>query len=248
MLWIVTIRDHQFKLLGRLRVEKIVGQKEAELQLGQGIYEAKLYALAVPRTVALVSETNIQDLARVLRFKSGRDKLALNDAGVVDGKQIQTLRELTPESAQLLPERWGHRGGSGLGRGGAGFGGSPEENREVERGAVSHVTWEYKQNGWNVESVEQDKCGYDLLCTKSGIEEHVEVKGIRGLDPSFIITAGEVRSADCDVNHVFCIVTEALDKPHTLRFTGKEFRKRYELEPLSFRATTRAIGNKQAAK
>jgi hypothetical protein len=43
--------------------------------------------------------------------------------------------------------------------------------------------WEYKQNGWSVESVEQDKCGYDLLCANSSIEEHVEVKGIRGPDP-----------------------------------------------------------------
>jgi hypothetical protein len=62
------------------------------------------------------------------------------------------------------------------------------------------VKREYKQNGWNVESVEQDKCGYDLHCTKSSLEEHVEVKGIRGLDPSFIITAGEVRRAGSDVN------------------------------------------------
>jgi Domain of unknown function (DUF3883) len=414
LLWIVTIRDYQLKLLGRLRVEKIVGQKEAELLLGPEIYEAEFHALAVPNTVELVSEINIQDLAKVLRFKSERDKLALNDAGAVDGKQIQTLRELTPESAQLLAERWGHRsakhsgprfwwvsqnqtwqqessggylwaplinksghvpfhwetmrdiqpkdlifhhvrgeilavsqarsvayrsprpsefansndawalnglkvdcsythfrnaikvsdymeqirpllpqkyspltksekgaqlylvsipdslgrlllklsaipappdpegtpsseiGTSGLGRGGAGFGGSPEENREVETAAISHVTREYEQNSWNVESVEQDKCGYDLLCTKCSIEEHVEVKGIRGQDPSFIITVGEVRSASHDVNHVFCIVTEALDKPHTLRLTGKEFLKRYELEPLSFRATTRAMGNKQA--
>lgn len=118
----------------------------------------------------------------------------------------------------------------------------------MERAAVNHVTGEYKENGWNVESVEQKKCGYDLLCTKSSIEEHVEVKEIRARDPSFIITTGEVRSAACDANHVFCVVTEALDKPQTHRFTGREFLERYELEPLSFRATPRMIGNKKAAR
>lgn len=249
MLWVVTIRDHRFKLLGRLRVEKIVNQKEAKRLRGKGIYPAKLHALAVPNTVEFVSEIDIQDLAKMLRFKSGRDRLALNDAGSVDGKQIQTLREVTPESARLLSERWGKRSAKHVvphepgdptrletGRAGA-FGGSPEENREVESAAVSHVTREYMQKGWNVKSVEQDKCGYDLLCTKGSIEEHVEVKGIRGPEGSFIITAGEVRSAGRDANHVFCIVTKALDKPHTLRFTGAEFLGRYELEPLSFRAT-----------
>jgi len=415
-LWIVTIRDHRFKLLGRLSVERIVSQKEAEQLLGKDIYEAEWHALAVPSTLEHVSETDIQDLAKTLRFKSGHDKLALNDEGGVDGKQIQTLRELTADSAQLLAERlerrsatsngqrhwwvsqnrtwkqessggylwapligkggrvpfhwetmrevrpgdlifhyvrgqivamsqarsvayhsprpsefdkssdaWALNGrkvdcsythfrkainvsdhmeeirpllpekyspltrsgrgselylvsipdflgrlllrlsaipaplepgdtasseidSSRLGRGGAGFGGNPEENRQVERAAVSHVTREYKQSGWNVESVEQDKCGYDLLCTKGTIEEHVEVKGIRGLDPSFIITAGEVRNACRDTNHVFCLVTQALDKPQAIRFTGRELLQRYELEPLSFRASPRTIGNKQATR
>ena len=63
----------------------------------------------VPDTVELVSEIDIQDLAEMLRFNSVRDRLALDDAGGVDGKQIQTLRELNPESARLLSERWGKR-------------------------------------------------------------------------------------------------------------------------------------------
>jgi hypothetical protein len=109
MLWIVTIRYRRFKLLGRLRVEKIVSQKEAELQLGKDIYPAELHAIAVPGTVESLSEIDIQDLAEMLRFNSVRDRLALDDAGGVDGKQIQTLRELNPESARLLSERWGKR-------------------------------------------------------------------------------------------------------------------------------------------
>jgi hypothetical protein len=59
---------------------------------------------------------------------------------------------------------------------GAGFGTS-ETDQVVEKAAISHVTKYYQKKGWTVTSVESEKCGYDLVCTKDSIQEHVEVKG-----------------------------------------------------------------------
>ncbi len=119
---------------------------------------------------------------------------------------------------------------------GTGFG-NPETNRKVERAAVSHVTQWYESRGWNVESVETQKQGYDLLCVKGADEEHVEVKGKQGDSPSFIITAGEVRQAENDSDFVICVVALALKKERKLhRYTGKEFVEKFNLSPIAYRA------------
>lgn len=119
---------------------------------------------------------------------------------------------------------------------GGGFS-SPETSRKVEQAAVSFVKTYYEQNHWSVESVESEKCGYDLLCTKSHIQEHVEVKGIQGNLVSFIITNGEVKQSRSDKKFVLCAVTSALTNPTLHRFSSSEFRKRFALEPISFHAS-----------
>jgi hypothetical protein len=119
---------------------------------------------------------------------------------------------------------------------GGGFG-NPETNRKVEQAAVSFVKNYYEQNHWSVESVESEKCGYDLLCTKNSIQEHVEVKGIQGNLVSFIITNGEVRQSQSNENFVLCAVTSVLSNPTLHRFSAIEFRKKFALEPISYRAS-----------
>lgn len=148
---------------------------------------------------------------------------------IKERKYIRELEELTVEiEGQKVEESL---------RFGAGFG-DPETNRRVERAAVSFVTNWYKARGWSVLSVEAEKCGYDLLCKKDAIEEHIEVKGIQAAGVSFIITSGEVRQARGNPLFMICVVTSALsDKPQMLRFTGDDFIKKFDLEPLSFRAS-----------
>jgi|GEM_PF-903435 len=119
---------------------------------------------------------------------------------------------------------------------GGGFG-SPETNRKVEQAAISFVKTYYEQNQWSVESVESEKCGYDLLCTKNSIQEHVEVKGIQGDLVSFIITNGEVRQSRSDEKFVLCAVTSALANPILHKFSPSEFREKFALEPISYRAS-----------
>ncbi len=162
--------------------------------------------------------------------------------------RLKPVGDAKVEAAMIeeLPEQ--HRAG---GRG-AGFG-SPENNKRVEQAAITTThTW-YEKQGWTVKSVERDKCGYDLRCTRGDLEEHVEVKGIQGDQPIFIITAGEVRCLMLDRRQVTCVVTNALaPSPRLLRYSRDEFLGLYDLEPLAFRAEPKAeqagTGRVKAAK
>jgi Domain of unknown function (DUF3883) len=84
----------------------------------------------------------------------------------------------------------------------------PITNKEVENEAVSLVTKWYEERGWNVDNVETEKRGYDLLCYKGRLEEHVEVKGTQGAVPSYFITANEYECAKEDPLFILCVVTE----------------------------------------
>lgn len=124
---------------------------------------------------------------------------------------------------------------------GAGFG-DPEMNSEVEDAAVRAVTAYYVNNKWDVHDVSKEKRGYDLRCVKRGKEEHVEVKGIRGERPSFIITAGEVKAAEQDPRFVLHIVTSALSRaPQHSRYTGVEMLQRFDLKPISYQASLQSM-------
>ena len=75
---------------------------------------------------------------------------------------------------------------------------------------------------------------------KGSSEKHIEVKGVQGDSPAFIITAGEVRQAQNNSNFVICVVTSVLkNNPKLFRYLGKEFVDKFELAPLAFRAILR---------
>lgn len=118
---------------------------------------------------------------------------------------------------------------------GGGFGKS-ENNKEVETRAVDFITQQYIQNGWTTRSVEKEKIGYDLVCTKNGVEEHVEVKGVSGQGLSFVITAGEVKQAKENPKFVLWLVTSALQNPTAQRWAGIEMLEQFNLSPISYMA------------
>jgi hypothetical protein len=120
--------------------------------------------------------------------------------------------------------------------GGGGFG-DYEQNCIVEQAAVSCVIDKYKRDGWAVKSVERERCGYDLQCTRGNAEAHVEVKGVSGDALSFPITPNEVRAARADKAFRLCVVTMAtstLRRPH--EFTGAEFLSKFTLVPVQYMA------------
>ena len=65
----------------------------------------------------------------------------------------------------------------------------------------------YQDGGRSVRSVERDKCGFDLECTKGAAVEQVEVKGVSGSGLCFVLTAGELKQANDNPRFVLVVVT-----------------------------------------
>ena len=126
--------------------------------------------------------------------------------------------------------------GTSVAQMGAGFG-DPAENKLVETAAVRAVVKRYEGSSWLVRSVERDKCGFDLECTKGGAVEQVEVKGVSGTGLCFIITAGEVKQARENPKFFLVVVTSALSpSPIITKFSGVEFGQRFDLSAIQYRA------------
>lgn len=153
--------------------------------------------------------------------------LAFLRGGLPEGRAggLGSVAVEQPESADARP-----RGN------GAGFG-DAETNHEVELAAVRVVTEHYRNKGWSVKSVERDRVGFDLQCTRPGSEEHAEVKGVAGAELIFMLTAGEVERAKHDPVYVVHVVTEALStSPRHRIWRGPEFLRSFAVEPTQFRA------------
>ncbi len=89
-------------------------------------------------------------------------------------------------------------------------------------------------------SVETQKIGYDLLCTKGTVEKHVEVKGLQGDEVCFLLTANEKACAERDKLFCVCVVTRALtDSPRCVEIPGVALLADYEFQPVSYRVTKR---------
>jgi hypothetical protein len=121
---------------------------------------------------------------------------------------------------------------------GAGFG-SAKENAKVEAAGITAVHAWYTDRGWKVNSVERDRCGFDLECRNGSVEENAEVKGVSGDRESCIITAAEVIQARNNPKSVVWVVTRALVGPKLHRYSGTEFIERFKLTPIQYIATVR---------
>jgi Domain of unknown function (DUF3883) len=160
----------------------------------------------------------------------------------------QTLYATTPQEAAALlaacgaKYRQSARPSSSARRGstrGGGFG-DPRANKRVESAAIAFVRATYEREGWTVTSMEREKLGYDLLVTKASREEHLEVKGTRAADASFIITAGEVRRVRTDPAMRLCVVADALSQSPTLQsWRAGEIERDFVLSPVSYWAKRR---------
>lgn len=123
---------------------------------------------------------------------------------------------------------------------GGGFG-NPVENSMVEAAAMRAVAAWYRTRGWGVKRRDRDRCGFDLQCSKDDVIEDVEVKGVRSSEPSFIITAGELKQANRNPRFVLRIVTSALSSSATItRYSGPVFRRRFRLSAIQYRAALKS--------
>src|SRR5262249_2095821 len=135
------------------------------------------------------------------------------------------------------------KGDAPVAQAGAGFG-DPAENRFVEAAAIRAVVKDYEGDGWSVRSVERDKCGFDLQCSKGGVIEQVEVEGVGGAGLCFIITAGGVKQARENAKFFLVVVTSALSaSPKLTKFSGAEHvaaRSRHPLLLVTVHGSTEA--------
>ncbi len=167
-------------------------------------------------------------------FDKGKDIDTTRKSRTPRAERVRGQSALVPDDGQEVQVEESSQSHSG-----AGFG-SAAENKLVEDAAVRAVTEHYEAEGWDVRSVERDKCGFDLKCSKSQAVEHVEVKGVRGTERCFLITAGEVKKSRTNRSFVLWVVTAALSADRILtRYTGPEFHKSFELSSVQFRAILR---------
>jgi hypothetical protein len=106
----------------------------------------------------------------------------------------------------------------------AGFG-DPLTRAVVEVCAIRAVEEHYRSAGYGVESVERDRCGWDLTCTAPGGRvERVEVKGVSGSRPAILLTRNEYRSAKEDAGWVLAVVTRAVTAPKVAIYSAEAAR------------------------
>ena len=125
---------------------------------------------------------------------------------------------------------------------GAGFG-DAKTNKLVENAAIKEAMRFYRDDKWDVEDVSDENRGYDLRCTNTArAEQHVEVKGVKGSYPKFIITRREKNYAATSRHSWICIVTDAMsESPKLKRMRGKQLLREYILDPNDYFAAPKVV-------
>lgn len=117
----------------------------------------------------------------------------------------------------------------------SGLFGTPAENAAVEQAAVAAVIAHFKSLGWSVQTVEADRCGYDLQCSRGQSERHVEVKGTSGVPDQFVLTPLEMRRAQDDPKFTLVLVGHALGSGRTIeQWERQSFEDVFRIEPLRY--------------
>jgi hypothetical protein len=104
--WIVTVRDGQFILLGAIHVSCVTDGSHAAKSLAtNALWDADFHLLTIAGSSHPIQDIIITRLAPRLRFlsRAGNDHLIISN-GKVNPQQLQTMRVLTPDSVTLLQE------------------------------------------------------------------------------------------------------------------------------------------------
>ncbi len=105
-LWIVSVRKGNLFLVSKLLINKITDQNEIKKIFNTPcLFEANYYAINIDNT-EIVQEINLKEITENLRFESKYNDRFILKNGLVDAKQLQQIRSLTPESIVLLENQW----------------------------------------------------------------------------------------------------------------------------------------------
>lgn len=104
------------------------------------------------------------------------------------------------------------------------------------RAATDH----FRKRGWQVQSVERERRGYDLECVRGKARLHVEVKGVGGESSTFVLTAREMQRARSDPHFRLCLVSDALKRPRVELFRKDQLDREFTFAVLAWKAGRKA--------
>lgn len=99
--WFVTIADDELVLFGHMLVGEVMSQSRAEAVVGKDIWDAK-YHIVPKENPEPFGNVPISQMAPDFRFQGRVSQLPR----VYSGQNLQTIRELTPESAEMVRRTW----------------------------------------------------------------------------------------------------------------------------------------------
>jgi hypothetical protein len=207
---IVAYQTDRKEIVGQCKVKAMKDTKA-----GKAVYLTPVDQYYPPIKIHNLKKKNRQ-LLKIKAFKQG---------------PLQAVHPIAMQEFRLILNAYKKNAKS---RKSAGFGRS-ESNRKVERAAILFVNRWFKAKGCSIKSVQEAKLGYDFVCQKENKIRHVEVKGVSGINPEFIVTANEMRQAKTKPSYRFFVVTEALSKrPAYIRLTGSQFFRKYRTNPIQY--------------
>jgi len=176
-----------------------------------------------------------------------RTNTALAKVRALQPAFVGTIYETTPREAvallracdalDLAGASRGRKSGRSPDLAGGGFG-SVAENAKVEAAAVA--VFEKRYRSWRRDDRQRERgLGYDFEATKGSQVRHLEVKGVRGEHPSFILTYNEWHAARSNPWWHLFVVTDALGKPKVHEWTGEKLLEEFDLKPISYVARRR---------
>lgn len=113
-LWLVNVEKNgthstgQLYLLGRLVVGQVLTLPEAiaERGISRVRRDRQHHVTAQPGTERPYQRIHLNQIADSLRFESNvADRLTIQSNGLIDGRQLQSIRPLTPASVAILRRR-----------------------------------------------------------------------------------------------------------------------------------------------
>ena len=103
---------------------------------------------------------------------------------------------------------------------------------QVEIAAIKKITDDFEDDGFKVDTVEKENCGWDLTATRGSLELRLEVKGASGATVQADLSPNEYGTLLKNfAAYRICIVTSALSKPTPHVFSYRPATKEWRDKP-----------------
>jgi len=108
-IWVVTVRQGELFIFGRIPVARVLDQAVAERLLAQRLWEADFHIYCPKQQAEVATLVPVGADTWQLTFISDTSTELIAKAGKVDAQQLRRVRRLTPASAAILNRIWASR-------------------------------------------------------------------------------------------------------------------------------------------